>query len=318
MSKETLGIVLAIIVGVMGFAIWLADKSGKSTPVLTIIVLAIILGLCLCGAYLIPWVWTGDNTVEKTWKIFSVTSLVLIGVTRFGIWVWPTESKQREPLAVISSDAPQAKVTPELAFSFRQIGSTRTSPPLSGGDTTIIIVGDLSNNGKMPTGVKEWSLKIVPAGEQSELVGALVGGNFTTLSMRSDSGQEEVLSWKDDYLPEILARKSINWGETIPGFVVFVVPKADFERVKLKGTRYAFGFQDALGKQYNFSFVGKGGDQPAQYFPGLSRPPVSPSTQPKKGPTVIFKGTEITGNETVVRSGNPNLHVEFDGTKIKG
>jgi len=94
MSKETLGILIAIVVGVMGFAIWLADRSGKTTPTLTFLVLVLIAGLCLCGAYLIPWIWA-QNLAEKIWRVCLVTTAVLLMVGRFGIWVWPPS--QAEP-----------------------------------------------------------------------------------------------------------------------------------------------------------------------------------------------------------------------------
>jgi hypothetical protein len=85
--------------------------------------------------------------------------------------------------------------------------------------------------------------------------------------------------------------------------------------VKLKGTRYTFGFQDALGKQYDFSFIGKGGDQPAQYFPGLSRP--SQSAQPTKPPTATFKNGTFIGNGTVIQNSDPNAQFDFEGGKFE-
>jgi hypothetical protein len=241
----------------------------------------------------------------------AVVLVVLTTILPFSIKDFLADRTSKPP------EIENANNIPDLAFSFRQIASNKTRPPLLGEGTTIIIIGNLLNNGKMPTSVREWSMKIVPAGEQSEFAGALVGGNFTTLSMRSDSGQEEVLSWKDDYLPEILARKSIAWGETIPGFVVFVVPNVDFETVRLKGTKYTFGFQDALGKEYDFSFVGKGGDQPAQYFPGLSRSSVSSSDQSTRPPSATFKDSTFIGNGTVIQNSDPNARFDFEGGRFE-
>jgi hypothetical protein len=105
MSKETLGIVLAVVVGVMGFAIWLADEYGKATPTLMWIVLLVMAGLCLCGIYLIPWLWNAQTLREKIGRPASATVLVLIAVSYFGFWV-------SRPHAL--EDRKKAKEEPEL------------------------------------------------------------------------------------------------------------------------------------------------------------------------------------------------------------
>jgi hypothetical protein len=65
MFRETLGIVLAVLVGIMSLALWLADKAGKNSPGLTVCVLIFMALLALCAVYLIPWLRTtsivGDN-----------------------------------------------------------------------------------------------------------------------------------------------------------------------------------------------------------------------------------------------------------------
>jgi hypothetical protein len=94
-----------------------------------------------------------------------------------------------------------------------------------------------------------------------------------TLRVSNEQGKVETFSWEKDYLPNTLAHKSVNWGEPVPGFVMFVVKDADFGKIKLAGTVYQLGFTDILGKNYAFQYVGKGGIQPPAYFPGLSLPP---------------------------------------------
>jgi hypothetical protein len=199
------GALAGVIVFVVPIVLYLMEKANKKISWIFIVGL---ISVGIAAVYLvlnIPWVWSASSTAWKVYRACMLSSFAMLPVGYFGIWVWPAEPQQKPLEGAVPSSAPQTSVTPDLAFSFRQIASNKTRAPLSGEGTTITIIGYLLNNGRMPTGVREWSLKIVPAGEQSELAGALVGGNFTTLSMRSDSGQEEVLSWKDDYLPEILA-----------------------------------------------------------------------------------------------------------------
>jgi hypothetical protein len=104
MSKETLGIVLAVVVGVVGFAIWMADKYGKATPVLTFMVLLLMAGLCLCGVYLIPWLWTAPTKWETVFRVSSATMLVFILIGQFGFWLTQPGGKapEKEPSVSIS------------------------------------------------------------------------------------------------------------------------------------------------------------------------------------------------------------------------
>jgi hypothetical protein len=100
MSKETLGITLAVVVGVVGFALWLADKYGKATSTLTVMVLFVMAGLCLCLVYLIPWLWNAETMAEKIWRPSSATALVLIAIGYFGVWVSRphiNEPKEKQP-----------------------------------------------------------------------------------------------------------------------------------------------------------------------------------------------------------------------------
>jgi hypothetical protein len=129
------------------------------------------------------------------------------------------------------------------------------------------------------------------------------------------------LSWANGYFPHILTRNPISFGQTIPGFAVFFVPKAKFDLVKQKGTIYEFGFKDVVGASYTFTFVGTGGNQPSQYFPGLSIPPPMkpPMTQKPVSPNILCDGCLFEGNGTAIQNENPNITFEFrNGTTFKG
>src|SRR4029077_9514357 len=114
------------VVGGVGLAIWFAGKAGKTTPVLTVTVLVIILALCLCGVYLIPWLWSSENIVEKIWRVSSVTTVVLILVAKFGIWVWPSipaptakqESSPKQAQPSVTTPQPDALPPNPTNFTF--------------------------------------------------------------------------------------------------------------------------------------------------------------------------------------------------------
>lgn len=95
MSKETLGLVLGVLAGVMTLALWLTDRAGKSNAILSAVALATIALLSLCAVYLIPWLWS-PRLVERIWRVSFASALVLFAVARFGIWVWPARVTAKE------------------------------------------------------------------------------------------------------------------------------------------------------------------------------------------------------------------------------
>jgi hypothetical protein len=89
MSKETLGIVLALVIGIVSLGLWVMDKAGKNTATITIGALLLITALSLCLVYLVPWLWDSQSIALKIWRVCFATALVLLSMGRFGIWVWP-------------------------------------------------------------------------------------------------------------------------------------------------------------------------------------------------------------------------------------
>jgi hypothetical protein len=138
MSKETLGIVLAIVVGVMGFAVWIADKYEKAPPTLIVMVLLLMAGLCLCGVYLIPWLWKTPTLAEKIWRVSTATVLVLIAIGYFGVWV---SRPHKEQAAV---DAAHGRAG-QLSLSFLDVPL-----PVSIGPNTTLYYATISSSAKVP------------------------------------------------------------------------------------------------------------------------------------------------------------------------
>lgn len=285
------GIVLGIIALLVGLGVTLA-MDAKTKGEFRFAVACFILSASMLCFTLGVWQVTTDVRWHQRFLI-SGCCFALIGVLLVEGIRW-THGRHLHASASPPNQAPPAPIVPPLTseshptkekqhhdtkaenpnlnFLIRQIASHNSHPPFPPG-TLIIVIGYLTNRSQTPVGVLQWGFKITPSGERDEIDCGLIGGNFETLELADEKGQvTEKLSWKHDYLPEVMARKTLGWGETVPSFVVFVAPKVDFNKVKLKGTIYKFNFQDTLGKWHNVAYVGTGGDQPSLYFPGLSRP----------------------------------------------
>jgi hypothetical protein len=90
MSKESLGILLAIGTFVVSLALYLVDKSGKQLPpYATGGLLVLLAGMAIWGILLIPWFWRSQSTVETVWRVAFGVAIVTLLIGRFGIWVWP-------------------------------------------------------------------------------------------------------------------------------------------------------------------------------------------------------------------------------------
>ena len=116
MSKETLGIFLAIIGLAVAFVLYLIDKSGKSTPVITVILLLITAGLFIWAILILPWVWTPQSSVLRIWRVSAVSCVVLLLVVRFAIWIWPPRAHPILDTEERSSNEHQKPSVPVTAF----------------------------------------------------------------------------------------------------------------------------------------------------------------------------------------------------------
>lgn len=89
MHKENLSILLTGAGIVVCLVLWLVDKSGKNTMALTIVSLVVIAALCLWGTLLFPWIWNPSEVSLKIWRAAMISTIVLLAVSRLGIWLWP-------------------------------------------------------------------------------------------------------------------------------------------------------------------------------------------------------------------------------------
>ena len=73
--------------GVIAVVLYFA--AGKNNTIFNLILLVALLGFCLHPALSIPWITSASPFTVKAWRILVVTAVVLVAVSRFGIWVWP-------------------------------------------------------------------------------------------------------------------------------------------------------------------------------------------------------------------------------------
>src|SRR5436305_3131140 len=78
----------------MAIALYILDKSGKTSWPLNVGLLVLMTGLMLHPALSIPWVWEPLDLAMKIWRVCLVTCAVVLGVSWFAIWTWPTSSQQ--------------------------------------------------------------------------------------------------------------------------------------------------------------------------------------------------------------------------------
>jgi len=80
--------------------------AGKNNTILNILLLAALFGFCLHPALSLPWIRDAQPPSIKYWRILTVISILLIGVVRFGIWVWPPAQKKMEAISSSTTNYP--------------------------------------------------------------------------------------------------------------------------------------------------------------------------------------------------------------------
>jgi hypothetical protein len=97
----TLGTAVAI-------AMYILDKSGKTSVPLNLILLVLMTVLILHPTLSIPWVWGTPILAMKVWRICLLVSIVLLSVSWFGVWTWP---KSQEAAASAKPITPSTEPT---------------------------------------------------------------------------------------------------------------------------------------------------------------------------------------------------------------
>lgn len=112
-------------------AIILFFVAGKNNVLLNLLLLAALAGFCLHPILGWPWIWMPASTAMKLWRVSLIITVVLLAVSRFGIWVWPIsaqQSKQEESKARQSASQVGEESKQERA-QVRAMDSAAASPP---------------------------------------------------------------------------------------------------------------------------------------------------------------------------------------------
>jgi hypothetical protein len=286
MSKETLGIVLGIVIGVMTFATWLADKNGKTTPTMTIVVLVVIAGLCLCGVYLIPWLWSAKSLVEKSWRVCSATAIVLIVVGKYGIWVWPTSSQPESR----SVSEPDKTGTTKIVLRFLSGLSAPSSHPPHIPVEWVRLAVQVVNSGP-PTSFYDWQATLItPDGKRYK------GrpNQFTKpITIKPKSGA--LMEFGPEMALYEQTKKAIPTGDSAYGVLEFELETCPAVAIDLNSS-LELGAKNSKGELILQATVLKDiNELGAQIFPGAAeaKPQRHGTTEP---PPVIVQTGPVFGN----------------------
>jgi len=115
-------------------AIVLFYVAGKNNALLNVALLLALAAFCLHPLLTLPWIWAPTAIAMKAWRASLVVAVVILVVSRFGIWVWPTQEPINAPSV---PQAPQqalpvtAKEAPEAVAKAAPIGdvSPKQQPP---------------------------------------------------------------------------------------------------------------------------------------------------------------------------------------------
>src|SRR5947199_6218072 len=97
----------------MGVAIYILDKSGKSSVPLNTLLLLLLTGFLLHPVLSIPWIWSPSDPALRVWRASLLLSVVVLSVAYFGIWTWPGQPTDKALLnpsaSSIASPAPAVR-----------------------------------------------------------------------------------------------------------------------------------------------------------------------------------------------------------------
>lgn len=153
----------------------------------------------------------------------STGKYVLYAVAVMCVFLSAFQAWQDEHRALL---AEQEKHKPNLAVDFGWISTGTISPDPNSG-TLVLVTGNITNSGEMPSIVRRWYLEITLPNKKA-LQGIPLGyeacKRLHLLSPNFQSFPGTNLDVEKDYWPDITARNAIGEGSGVPGFVVFRVP----------------------------------------------------------------------------------------------
>jgi hypothetical protein len=83
----------------VAIALYMLDKSGKSSVPLNVVLLILMALLVLHPALSVPWIWSAPDVAMKMWRACLVICVLVLGVSWFGIWTWPIRIQVRPDIA---------------------------------------------------------------------------------------------------------------------------------------------------------------------------------------------------------------------------
>jgi hypothetical protein len=187
----------------------------------------------------------------------------------------PTTSAPVTQPAPPSSEPP--KKFPDLRwrydveeFGYLRDDETKQKKYAPGG-SNIIVAGEVSNVGEMPSIARNWQLTVRMAGEQQIRLTNMLAPGRTTLRTGPPKQDFLEMSFKD-YLPEVTTTEAIASGFNKVGFVVFAIPHITDRQIGKAGNTLTLGFEDVTGRAYKFDLITTGAmDQLHVSIPGMIR-----------------------------------------------
>jgi hypothetical protein len=239
----------------------------------------------------------GIRSSSKKWSLFAtLTIMAAVGLWDLNVRLKPapavvsgnpplsppavkspegTSNKEPEPRPTAVSNAQRL---PELKWLWRaevfgqfadvDTGEKKFAP----GGCDIIVVGEVSNSGEMPSIARNWQLTVKMKGERKVRSTNLIAPGRKTLQIGPPSQGFPELSFRD-YLPEITATEAIPSGSNKVGFIVFAVDDLSGDQLLAAGNRLTLSFEDVEEKSYKFDSVttGKKADFRHIGFPGMTK-----------------------------------------------
>jgi hypothetical protein len=110
----------------MAIAMYILDKSGKTSWPLNVALLVLMTAFILHPALSIPWAWATPILAMKIWRVCLIASAVLLGVTWFGIWTWPDLATYGTPNPISTQIASSGTL---LTATDLRVGTNADSSP---------------------------------------------------------------------------------------------------------------------------------------------------------------------------------------------
>jgi hypothetical protein len=203
-----------------------------------------------CAALYGHWVglMSGAVSVGVTFweKIHnSIGKYVLYGIAAMCIFFSGFQAWQDEHRILITE---QNKHNPQLefTFSFMTVGNELPDPKSA---VEIIVAGNITNAGEMPSIVRNWSLDIEFPDGKHHSASMMFSGTAKAIHMVNSSHSQSgpYLDLEKDYLPDITAREAIKPGSGVPGFISFkVTDGTELSAFQKKGVKYTICHEDVI------------------------------------------------------------------------